>query len=133
MGKKVEVVAEQVEVIKQVKLTSKQRLTLVEMQNHQGRHDRAFSLDYSVRADLQALGLIEERLSKTEAERKVVTAEINGLWKGVPKLVADRDHHSVDRLMGDIRRKHEELERKTWWLTDAAYEYLTKGKVTITR
>jgi hypothetical protein len=135
MGKKkVEGTTDKAEVIAKVRLTSKQRLTLVDMQNNGGRHNRGTTyLDYSVRVDLQALGLIQEGMSLTAQEQKAIMAEINGLWKSIPALVKGKDHKSIGRIMGEIGRKHQDIEAKTWVLTDAAKEYLVHGKVVVSR
>jgi hypothetical protein len=129
---KTEIQTEKVEVVKQVRLTTKQRLTLVNMQNHGGRHESHY-FDYSARVDLIALGLIEEGPELTEQERKAVKAELAQLWKSLPAMVRSKSVEALDRAIDEIRSRNSRLESKTWWLTDAANEYLTKGRVVITR
>ncbi len=130
---KTQVSTEKVEVVRQVRLTSKQRLTLVEMQNSGGRSRNSGYMNYTVRQDLQALGLIEERLLHTASEKKAIEGEISALWKAMPAHVKTKDASLVERQAGVIYAKLRSLDSKAWWLTKAAEEYLVKGKVMISR
>ncbi|MGD0497563.1 MAG: hypothetical protein ABSC23_03905 [Bryobacteraceae bacterium] len=127
---KTEVRTGKVEIVKQVKLTSNQRFTLLAMSNNGGR-DR--HLDYKLKAEFLALGLVEERDLNTPAEKRAIEAEIRACWKQVPALVKARDADGLDRLSDKIRGKLRDLSTRGFWLTKAATEYLVKGKVTITR
>lgn len=127
---KTQISKETVEIVKQVRLTTNQRMTLVKMSNNGGR-DR--NVDYHVRYDLVALGLIEERAQFTTEEKRAIARDVSELWKKLPALVKARQLDEVDRTVDHIRGRKRDLEAKAFWLTDAANEYLTKGKVTIVR
>jgi hypothetical protein len=121
---------ENIEIVKQIKLTSSQMFTLVAMSNGGGRERH---IDYRVKGDLVALGLIEERDMYTALEKIVIEAEIREGWKQARLLTKARDTEGLDRIVDKIRGKQRDLTTKAYWLTKAAEEYLVKGKVTIVR
>jgi len=122
-----EITAEKIEIVKQIKLTSNQRFALVAMSNNGGRERH---IDYKVKGDLVALGLIEEREMNTPAEKKAIETEIRDSWKLAGPLVKAKNADSLDRLMDKIRSKQRDLTTKAYWLTKAAEEYLVKGNLT---
>jgi len=130
MPSKTEIKTEQVEIVRQVRLTTSQRMELVEMSNKGGR-DR--NIDWRVRHDLTALGLIEERDQFTPVEKVKIRQEIDALWKQAAGQVKAKDVELLKRTADSIREKRGDLERKAFWLTAAANEYLVKGRVLITR
>ncbi len=130
MATKTVIAKEKVEVVRQVKLTTNQRLKLVMMSTEGGM---ARHVDWNVRADLLALGLIEERDCYTEKQKSEIRVQIAGMWKQASVFLKAKDASGLDRIAGEIRSKESEIAWKGFWLTDAANEYLVKGTVTITR
>ena len=119
-----------VTIIKQLRLTPAQKLAIVSAANNGNRFDRG--PDWNTQQTLQHLRLIEKRDRYTPAERKAKQAKISALWKELPALVRARNLTAADRKVHELRSLISDLDSKTYWLTDAAKEYLTKGQVTIT-
>lgn len=127
---KTQISRQKTEIVRQVKLTPKQRLMLLSMANNGGK---SRAVDYNVRHDLIALGLIEEgELHPTREAKAGIAREIAALWLRVRKTVAAKRADDLYPIIRDIREKEDEVKAKAYWLTKAASEYLTKGKVTVT-
>jgi hypothetical protein len=119
----------QVEIVRQVKLKPRAKLTLVQMSNDGGRYT-GYTMDWSIREELRQFHLIEERPRYTKqdlVERHRKTAE---QWRKLARAVKARNvreaHRAADELVSGVY----DSESKAWWLTKAAEEYLLKGKVT---
>lgn len=120
-----------VEILKQVKLKPRSKLTLIQMSNDGGRFT-GHHLEWSIREELRQFHLIEERpryTAKDLAEHKKQTAE---LWRKLAAAVKARDVRTVRRAADNLSSQVYDLESKAWWLTKTAEEYLLKGKVTVT-
>jgi hypothetical protein len=117
------------EIVRQVRLTTNQRLALVQMSNDGGHGNP----HWKARLDLRQLGLIEERPRFAGAERIAKEKKIADLWKHLPALVKARNQRGLERVSQELHSHYYELERTTYWLTKAAEEYLVKGRVVITR
>lgn len=127
---KTEIKLRPIEIVKQVRLTANQRFALVELSNAGGRKR---NLEWRVRFDLIHLGLIEERDQYTVAEKDAIKQDIAAMWKNAREISKTRDSNKLYEKAMAIRGKERELSMKAVWLTDAAKEYLIKGRVVITR
>jgi hypothetical protein len=119
-----------VTIIKQLRLSPAQKLAIVSAANNGNRFNRG--PEWSVQQTLQHLRLIEKRDRYTPAEKKAQQAKISVLWAELPALVRARNLEAADRKVDELRSLISNMNSKTYWLTDAAKEYLTKGQVTIT-
>jgi ketopantoate reductase len=118
--------AQTLEIVKKVRLTTKQRLTLVSMANGGGSIER---LDWGVQHDLLYLGLVEKfKIVDREAIRKKVAVA----WVTLGKACRLKDAGAAEKAVDVIRREGWESEREGCRLTAAASEYLTKGRVLVT-
>lgn len=114
--------------IKQIRLTRKQRLTLMEISNAGGLLER---VEHDVSVFLSHLQLIEKRSRYSPAEKAA----------RLQKRKADLGECAALARLGDIKalgRKVQDLDShayhdddKAWFLTLAAQEYLIRGTVTI--
>lgn len=127
---KTEIKARPIEIVKQIRLTANQRFALVELSNAGGRKH---NLEWRVRFDLIHLGLVEERDQYTDQEKSKINQEITSMWKGLREIIKERNADQLYDKAAAIRGKERELTLKALWLTDAAKEYLIKGRVVITR
>jgi hypothetical protein len=118
--------SEQVEIIKQVKLTSAQRIALIAAANSKGELQ---NVEYGVREQLRYLGLITQRSLYTRAE---VDKDVADAWKALRAAVAARDSGKAEKAIHTIRSAGWAREKKVWSLTAAADEYLLKGRVIVT-
>lgn len=116
----------QLQVIKEVRLTTNQRLALVRMANESGIVDR---LDYCVHTDLVFLGLIEKVKLTSEAQ---IDKEVAAAWKDLAAAVRKKDSSLADKAIRIITGASWRASKEGWRLTDAAKEYLLKGKVLVT-
>lgn len=117
---------EQVEILKQVKLTAAQRIALVSAANEKGFLQNA---SYDVRETLRYLGLVEKAPLHTAAEIDKRTAEA---WARLRVAVRDKDARKAEDAIGVIRSDRWDREKSSWRLTAAAQEYLLKGRVIVT-
>lgn len=127
---KAEIKKEKIEIVRQVKLTTGQRVALVTLANAGGRGSVE---SFNARQDLLALGLIEHRLWCTAGDRSRIGAELRELWKTAAHCVKEKNAPELNRVSYAIQGKERELRSMAYWLTPAANEYLTKGKVTVVR
>lgn len=117
------------EIVKQVKLTPNQRIALMQAAADGGRFNH--TPDWGVLQPLRFLRLVEQRPKYEGKELASVRHKINDLWKKVPAIVRAKDARALDKISSDIRSYEYDLERTVYWLTPAAHEYLTLGKVTV--
>lgn len=129
---KTEIKSEQVEIVKQVRLTSNQRSTLVEMQTKGGRYD-GHSMDWKTRVELQNLLLIEERPRYSPKELRDISAQLTAKWRELTTLVRVKDLSAADRKVNELQELSRRVSQTAWWLTQTADEYLLKGRVIISR
>lgn len=118
--------SEQIEIIKQVKLTAAQRIAVIAAANADGVMS---GVNYDVRETLRYLGLVQQSKQYTKAELEKRTEEA---WKSLRQAVASRDAKKAEDAIGVIRSERWDLERSVWRLTGAADEYLLKGRVIVT-
>jgi hypothetical protein len=117
---------EQVEIIKQVKLTAAQRVALISAANDKGV---LHGSDHGIRETLRYLGLVENRKLYTSAEIDKRVAEA---WAKLRAAVRQKDTNKAEDAIGVIRSERWDREKTTWRLTAAAEEYLLKGRVIVT-
>jgi hypothetical protein len=118
--------AEQVEIIKQVKLTSAQRIALIAAFNEGGvLRDSA----HDVREALRYLGLVEKTPLHTGAE---LDRLISKAWRDLRRAVRAKNADAAERPLQEIRGERWNREKTCWRLTTAAHEYLLKGRVIVT-
>lgn len=117
-----------IEIVKQVRLTPKQRLTLMDMANEGGSKSR---IDHDAATVLRHLGLIEQRSRFTPAEKKARAQKRKAMFRDCIALARAEDakglHRKADAIDSDAYHDSE----TAYFLTPAAQEYLIQGKVTI--
>lgn len=116
------------EIVKQVRLTPNQRYALMEAASNGGRLK---SGDWGVKTTLGHLRLIEKRIAGSPAERAALEKKIADAWKAIPALVKAKKLSEVESALHSIRNAKYSLQQEAWYLTKAADEYLTKGRVVI--
>lgn len=122
---------DKVEIVKQVRLTPKQRITLMQASNAGGMVDR---MDLDVSILLQHLGLVEKRPRFSAIELKARTTKRKDKLRECAPLLRSGSTADIKKL----RRIVDDLDSETWhdndtayFLTPAAKEYLVTGKVTV--
>jgi hypothetical protein len=118
--------AEQVEIIKQVKLTAEQRIALIAAANADGVLK---SPSFNVRETLRYLGLIEQTTQYVKADIEKRTANA---WRQLAVAVRTKEAKKAEDLIGTIMNEKWDIQRTCWRLTAAASEYLLKGRVIVT-
>ncbi len=129
---KTEIKTQKTEIVKQVRLTPNQRYTLVDMQTKGGRYD-GHHMDWTTRATLQNLMLIEERPRFSPAEIKRATTQSIARWHQLARLVKAKNLAGLDQKIHELRDLARRADQKAWWLTKQADEYLLRGSVVIKR
>ena len=117
------------EIVPQTKLTSLERLALIEGSNNGGVCKR---FEGNARHNLQFLGLIEERSKWDAAAKKDQQTKLDLNWKAALQGVRARDRHAVDKAMSEISSIDYHKDDTAWFLTPAAQEYLLNGRVIVT-
>jgi hypothetical protein len=117
------------EIVKQVKLTPNQKISLMEAAANGGKFERA--PEWAVLQPLRFLRLIEERPKYAGKDLAALQTQIAQLWVKMPAIVKARDHNALERICRDISSLEYDRERKAYWITDAGKAYLTLGTVTI--
>jgi hypothetical protein len=120
--------AQTIEIVKQVRLTPKQRITLMDMANAGGVKPR---LEHDAQTVLQHLGLIEKRSRFTPTEKAKRAEKIKADWKECRGFTLAKDLRALERKIDQMQSDQRESEDTAWFLTAAAQEYLLQGTVTI--
>jgi hypothetical protein len=124
--------ADSVQIVKQVRLTPKQRIALMEISNAGGSLGR-MDLDHDIATVLMHLGLVEQRSRFTERQKAERIKGRAADWKECAELVRKKDLMGLNRKVDKMRSAIYEDGEKSWFLTPAAKEYLIQGTVTIKR
>jgi hypothetical protein len=115
-----------VEIVKQVKLTGAQRVALVAAANNKGILP---NVSYDVREMLRFLQLVE---SAPEHTREEIDAEVAKAWVDLRDSCRTKDAKKARDAVHVIESAAWRRERHIWRLTNAAKEYLLRGRILIT-
>jgi hypothetical protein len=115
-----------VEIVKQVKLTAAQRIALVAAANNKGiLHD----VSYEVREMLRFLQLVEQVAEHSRAE---IDAQVAQAWTDLRESCRTKDGKKARDAFHVIEGADWRRQRQVWRLTNAAKEYLMRGRILIT-
>ncbi len=114
------------EIAKPVKLTAAQHIALVSAANNGGRYRPCDA----ARETLHYLKLLEIRLLRTKAE---LDKEVADAWNEAAAALVARDIPRLYKAAGILENARYRATTETgYFLTDAARQYLTHGRVIVT-
>jgi hypothetical protein len=119
---------DKVEIVKQVRLTPKQRITLMEIANEGGSKSR---IDHDTATVLKHLELIEHRSRYSPAEKKARVQKRKAMFKEAIELARAGNAKGLNRKADEIESAAYHDDETAYFLTPAAQEYLLQGTVTI--
>jgi hypothetical protein len=117
-----------VEIVKQVRLTPKQRITLMEMANNGGSKDR---IDSDTATVLTHLGLVTKRDRFTAQQKTARLKQRKSMFQECAVLARAWDYDKLRRKVEAIGSDKYHDNETAYFLTPAAQEYLLHGTVTI--